>query len=100
MSEQNKTKNVYRKVNKKPGTAPAVIIAVVVSVFVVFMAVLFSGGCALFSERINPNHGIVDDFVDYFTDEYGNKYYTSQNEHGDSVIVDNIHKNQSFHLIL
>ena len=76
MNEQNKYKSatcVRRKVNRKPTAAPAVIIAVVISLFVVLMAALFAGGCALFGERENPNKDRADDYVDYYTDEHGNK---------------------------
>ncbi len=103
MSEQNKNKSVTgvrRKVNRKPKTAPAVIIAVVISLFVVLMAVLFAGGCALFGERENPNKDHVDDYVDYFTDEHGNKYYTSVDDEGKNVIVDYTEKNQYNFLII
>ncbi|MBQ6893591.1 MAG: LCP family protein, partial [Clostridia bacterium] len=103
MNEQNKNKNTtvtHRKVNRKPSTAPAVIIAIVISLFVVLMAVLFTGGCALFSDYENPNKQHGDDYVDYYTDEDGNKYYTSVDDDGNNVIIDYNVKNQYNFLVI
>ena len=99
MSEQNKTNNsanVRRKVNKKPSTAPSVIIAVIISVFVFIMVGVFLGGCSLFGALFgvdNPNIQNEHEYVDYFTDEYGNKYYTSVDDEGNNITLEVDRKN-------
>ena len=99
MSEQNKTKNAAssrRKVNKKPSTAPSVIIAVAISLFVFMMVGIFLGGCSIIGAFFgvdNPNHNNGENYADYFTDEDGNKYYTSFDDEGNSITVEVKNKN-------
>ena len=111
MSEQNKNhtsdnmhsvKNPHRKVNRKPKATTAVLIAVLISLFVVVMAIAVIGGAAFLYEKENPNHHNVDEYVDYSTDENGNKYFTSIDEDGSKILhsVDDIIKNQFNFLVI
>ena len=83
------SKNIFstqrRKVNKKPGVVSAVIIAVLISIFVVLMAVAAIFGFVYFYEKENPNHSNIGEYVDYSTDEDGNKYYHSKDAAGETV---------------
>ena len=93
-----------RKVNKKPSAVSTVIIAVLISIFVVLMAVAAIMGFVYFYEKENPNHGNIGEYVDYSTDEEGNKFYNSKDAAGETVQkpVDeqNLVKNQYNFLII
>ncbi|MBQ8837078.1 MAG: LCP family protein [Clostridia bacterium] len=113
MNEQNKNsssnnsqpvKSQRRKVNRKPSAASSVAVAVLISLFVVLMAVAVIVGVAFFYEKENPNKGNIDDYVDYSTDEYGNRYYHSVNANGETVVVsvddNDLHKDQYNFLVI
>ncbi len=98
MNQQNKTKQ-YKKVNKKPNKTGAMVVAIFMAVFVIFAAIL---GLFLFSKPDISGKREESDYVDYHTDDEGNKYITSVNEHGENVKVeiDKIAKDNHYNFLV
>jgi len=84
MSEQSKNK-LYPKVNRKPNNTGGLIVAICMAIFVLSAVIV---GLFVFSKPDISGKREESDFADYHTDEHGNKYVTSLNEHGDSVKVE------------
>ncbi len=97
MNEQNKTKRY--KVNKKPNKTGASVVAVLMALFV-FVAVVV--GLFLFSKPDISGNREESDYVDYHTDEEGNKFVTSVNEHGENIKVeiDKIAKDNHYNFLV
>ncbi len=83
MSEQNK--KIHKKVNKKPNKAGSLVVAIFMALFVIVAAVV---GLIVFSRPDISGKREESDYVDYHTDDDGNKYVTSTNENGDVIKVE------------
>lgn len=97
MSEQSKTK--HYKVNKKPNQTGASVVAVLMALFV-FIAVAV--GLFVFSKPDISGKREESNYVDYHTDEQGNKYITSVDENGENVKVeiDKIAKDNHYNFLV